>query len=546
MQNLTSVGFFGKLPRTGDFVQRRLPPQFVDKWDGSFEAAVAGVRVALAQEWPAIYRESPIWRFVLAPGICTESGWAGVFGPSVDRVGRWFPMVLAAPLNADPAAAVRLLRSGDNWFNELEQAYWVGQSSECSSLEVFDARVAALSGPLDHIAHNVSVNPKEVDWGAGTHWRLPIPVAGAVSVWMSDVWSQLLLAQGPWCQWWTIGGSKRVTPTTLLTQGLPQSSAYLGFLKNDCGSSVWQMPPGIVFPDPFLAAQSRPLTAFASTGSCVDGLGLSPPEWADRVANEGDWSTKQPSDGHLGALASGLTCGASADPDLISLAACQPEETRHVLVFHKQSLGLILVAADDGEILGDRHGTDQVGAIVEALSGTSRLEAAALRKDLFDLHASLAGSRDDLINPVEEDTAVLVLKPSGTNAEWFRFGAAAIWRWRAGSVSCVSPHVYSPTSKTDDNFLVLNERDYGVLRADLTGLGGSLPPDYEHGVCDIINGDRFLMGVTRNFLERLSLDLITKALALASCEAASDCIVNALGLHTQLSLRPFAVFEAPL
>ena len=87
-----SVGFFGKLPGAGDFVQRRLPRAFVERWDRHFEQAVFASRETLGQEWAAAYRASPTWRFVLSPQACGEGAWAGVFGPADDRVGRSFPM----------------------------------------------------------------------------------------------------------------------------------------------------------------------------------------------------------------------------------------------------------------------------------------------------------------------------------------------------------------------------------------------------------------------------------------------------------------------
>ena len=62
-------GYFGKLPAAGDFVQRRLPPVFVDAWDRAFSHALAGARDLLGDAWLQAYHAAPAWRFLLSPGI---------------------------------------------------------------------------------------------------------------------------------------------------------------------------------------------------------------------------------------------------------------------------------------------------------------------------------------------------------------------------------------------------------------------------------------------------------------------------------------------
>ena len=95
------AGFFGKLPKHGDFLSRRLPRAFTDPWDRWLQNAIADSREQMAEDWLNIYLTSPIWRFALSPGLCGDNAWAGVLMPSVDRVGRYFPLTLAAPLEND-------------------------------------------------------------------------------------------------------------------------------------------------------------------------------------------------------------------------------------------------------------------------------------------------------------------------------------------------------------------------------------------------------------------------------------------------------------
>ena len=83
-------GFHGKLPCAGDFVQRRLPAVFVEPWD----AAMCRL------QWRAgdAVRAPRVWKFALAPGICGGSAWVGALVASQDRVGRRFPLTIAAAL----------------------------------------------------------------------------------------------------------------------------------------------------------------------------------------------------------------------------------------------------------------------------------------------------------------------------------------------------------------------------------------------------------------------------------------------------------------
>ena len=88
-------GFYGKLPTAGDFVTRRLPPDFVRSWDRWCARHLAPVPAA---RWPA-----GGLRFHL-PGQAT-----GLALPSRDRSGRAFPLTLAAPAPLQP----------EGWYDDL-------------------------------------------------------------------------------------------------------------------------------------------------------------------------------------------------------------------------------------------------------------------------------------------------------------------------------------------------------------------------------------------------------------------------------------------
>jgi type VI secretion system protein ImpM len=101
-----AVGWHGKLPTVGDFATRRLDPNFVATWDDWLSLGLEAARELTPDQWPAAYLESPTWNFLLTPGFLpapldTET-WIGVLMPSVDKVGRYYPLTLASPIKKIP------------------------------------------------------------------------------------------------------------------------------------------------------------------------------------------------------------------------------------------------------------------------------------------------------------------------------------------------------------------------------------------------------------------------------------------------------------
>ena len=90
--------WFGKLPFLGDFASRRLPESFIRPWDEWLQPGLAAARDAIGDPWLDLYLTFPVWRFVLPAGLLGDTCWIGVLLPSVDRVGRCFPLTICEPL----------------------------------------------------------------------------------------------------------------------------------------------------------------------------------------------------------------------------------------------------------------------------------------------------------------------------------------------------------------------------------------------------------------------------------------------------------------
>ncbi len=107
------TGLYGKLPRHGDYVRRRLPEGFAPRWSDWLGACMEAARAEFGrEELDAAWPDMGAWRFRVATGLFGPWMPTGVLVPSQDSVGRLFPLTLLAPM---PAAAPDAA-----WFEDLE------------------------------------------------------------------------------------------------------------------------------------------------------------------------------------------------------------------------------------------------------------------------------------------------------------------------------------------------------------------------------------------------------------------------------------------
>jgi type VI secretion system ImpM family protein len=125
------AGWFGKIPALGDFVARRLPAHFIEAWDHWLSTEILATRQALGPDWPPLYLNAPTWCFALMPGVLGTCCWRGVLTPSVDRVGRHFPLTFAVSSEA-------LVLETSGWWAALIAAAARARTPDCDA-EALDA-----------------------------------------------------------------------------------------------------------------------------------------------------------------------------------------------------------------------------------------------------------------------------------------------------------------------------------------------------------------------------------------------------------------------
>ncbi len=85
---------FGKMPSLGDFFRIRAETSFVEVWDAWLQEIMTAGRGLYRDAWDDCYMQAPLWRFALPAGMAGPKAVLGVLMPSVDRVGRKFPLTL--------------------------------------------------------------------------------------------------------------------------------------------------------------------------------------------------------------------------------------------------------------------------------------------------------------------------------------------------------------------------------------------------------------------------------------------------------------------
>jgi type VI secretion system protein ImpM len=231
----TASGFHGKLVAKGDFVTRRLPRSFVGPWDSWLQDVIGGSRARMGEAWLDAYLTSPIWRFALPAGLCGESAAAGVLMPSVDRVGRYFPLTIAAVL-ADGADILGVPVAAADWFGKAEE---LARSALADGFDfdAFDAAVAALGIPAAGEMGSIAGGAAVAEGGSGL--CLAISSTDAVAQVYRQLAGRFLNAAYPRCSLWWASGAEGAAGTFIGCSGLPPVEGFAAFLDGRWGDWGW-------------------------------------------------------------------------------------------------------------------------------------------------------------------------------------------------------------------------------------------------------------------------------------------------------------------
>ena len=248
--NPAAPGFFGKVSSHGDFVSRRLPPDFVQAWDNWLQQCLHASRQQLGSAWLAHYLTSPIWRFVLSHGVLNEGRWAGILMPSVDQVGRYFPFTIAVrlPDNKNP---LEFISQQTSWYVAIEELGLLALNGEIAlddlvqELEGVKLGMDSAYAAADTLTESCSM---QIDM------EFEEQSAASVYPFMLDA---LLSKQMSSYSIWSTTGSERVAPCVFDAQGLPAVGKLPAMLDGQWRQWGWTQPYTLQ-PEPSEADSSAP------------------------------------------------------------------------------------------------------------------------------------------------------------------------------------------------------------------------------------------------------------------------------------------------
>ena len=208
--NGDAPGFFGKLPARADFLTRGLSMSFTEPWHAWLVRGLRFAAEALTGGFEPAYMAAPVWRFVIPPGASGPLPAAGILMPSVDKVGRRFPLTLAV-VSASLTTPLAMV-AASSWFDALEETGRDALARD-PDIDVWAERLAAMVPALPP-----GVPP------SGAH----VPLAGAV---LDSAIQPALAGYGAertvlfWCE-----GSPFVRPCALVTADLPDGAWFTRLL----------------------------------------------------------------------------------------------------------------------------------------------------------------------------------------------------------------------------------------------------------------------------------------------------------------------------
>jgi type VI secretion system protein ImpM len=237
-------GYYGKVPAKADFVGGRLRRETIERWDLWLQEALAESQRRIGDTWRDFFFAAPIWRFILPAGVFGRSNLMGILMPSVDSVGRCFPLMLAHEIEG-PIDPLGLMAGSGRWFAAAEELALAALGDEFE-LDHFGRVLPSwreMAGSVDRM----ETDRLTLNWAAssdagrnvGVWMALPLVSAAAamatvvLASWSGNVrkWPGI---------WWTAGAQSSVGQLPAAAQNAEPSSGLVPGLAISRGL----MPPG--------------------------------------------------------------------------------------------------------------------------------------------------------------------------------------------------------------------------------------------------------------------------------------------------------------
>ncbi len=224
-------GLFGKLAAKRDFIALATTRGFLEAWEPWLQSSLAASRHHLGDGWQQAFLTAPVWRFWLGADICGTTV-LGAIMPSLDGVGRYYPLVLHATADADAPIAPPDIDAQDEWFGVAE-SFLLSTLAQDVAFDDISARLDGLVVP--RASHRAAAGANILSLGdemagmvtEGTDFATALSGLRAAR---PEVYAAASF-------WWTAGGGN-FRALALSCRGLPDPYRYSTLLTGDMGEFV--------------------------------------------------------------------------------------------------------------------------------------------------------------------------------------------------------------------------------------------------------------------------------------------------------------------
>lgn len=485
------VGFYGKIPSLGDFVSRRLPRQFIEPWDQWLQSSMLASQQILGSDWLAVFLVSPIWRFALSPGICGSSAWAGVVMPSVDRVGRYFPLTLVQAIDEKTIPALFLPES--DWFTQLEHLA-LSVLNDDFNFEAFDqvAMAIQLDQHLPPLCYK-SQSPETVPGNSGKQvFRFDMDnlnqTPGLYPIFAQTLLEKLFVTYSFWA-----GTDTRLQKSRFLCcEGIPSVDAYASFLQGSPEDRYWNLNSYRFQP---ATEPSAMLTSGLMNGAQAENTGKTYAQ---------SW------------LSHGMT-----------VVGNKRRHNEDAMLDSPQT-GMWVVADGMG---GHSSGDVASSLIVTRLSDLENVESLDVQTEsvctrLNSINSELCRFAADIEQGSIVGSTVVVLLAKGRNCSVIWAGDSRLYRYRQGVLTQITRD-HTLADEMMDSGMITREEALQQVGANVItrAVGGhdQLDLDGIHFLAEA--GDRYLL-CSDGLDKELSADEISRDMMAENCQSAVENLIN--------------------
>lgn len=223
-------GLFGKLQSKRDFVAVATPRTFLAVWEPWLQGGISASRMRLGEKWQEAFLTAPIWRFWLGADLCGTTA-MGAIMPSMDGVGRYFPLTLVGFAEEYESLSPPELEPSDSWFSEIEEFLFSTLETE----RPFEAVTQAL-GQLPSAPAQTPVADNSVVLLAPIKGSAALAREGFAAAFARARASDHRNAYAAMSFWWTAGGPG-YEPRALAVPRMPDPHLFTEMLTGDFGSA---------------------------------------------------------------------------------------------------------------------------------------------------------------------------------------------------------------------------------------------------------------------------------------------------------------------